>query len=222
MHMLRDAFDEQFQKYREHLRLEINRFCDCASVYRQISERTKDYLPELNLAPAFFRTVEDALFTTIVLWADKLFDEKGERGLFNFLTFVEYGRKWMAPKELQRRRQYPDDHWMLQGRTLITARSIELDRERIRSLAALKSIRIRRDKFHGHFDKDYFFDRSRLKEEAPLQWKDLDDAADVMRDMLNKYSAEFDGQLFASKTMNIADLTVLLRAARNGKVRHRE
>lgn len=220
MKMQRDAFDDHFRQYRTHLRLEIHRFCDCASVYRQITERTKDYLPELNLAPAFFRTVEDALFTTIVLWADKLFDEKGERGLFNFLAFVEYNRKWMTSKELQRRRNYPDDHWMLQNRAPITAESIEEDRRKIRSLSALKSIRIRRDKFHGHFDKDYFFDRSKLKQEAPLEWKDLDEAAEVMGDMLNEYSADFDGELFSWKTMNIADLTGLLRAARQGRARH--
>jgi len=222
MKMQRDAFDEYFRQYRTHLRSEIHRFCDCASVYRQISERTKDYLPELNLAPAFFSTAEDALFTMIVLWADKLFDEKGERGLFSFLTFIEYNRKWMTPEELQRRRSYPDDHWMLQNRIPITAESIEEDRRKIRSLSALKSIRIRRDKFHGHFDKDYFFDRAKLKQEAPLAWKDLDDATEVMGDMLNDYSADFDGELFSWKTMNISDLTELLRAARKGRVRHED
>ena len=154
MKLQRDAFEEHFRNYRKYLRMEIHRFCDSASVYRQISERTQDHLAELNLAPGFFRTVEDSLFTTIVLWADKLFDEKGERGLFNFLTFIEYNREWLTTAELQRRRSYPDDHWMLQNRIPITAALIDADRQKIRDLTALKSIRIRRDKFHGHFDKD--------------------------------------------------------------------
>lgn len=151
--------------------------------------------------------------STIVLWADKLFDEKGERGLFNFLSFIEYNRRWMSIEELKRRRNYPDDHWMLKDRVPITAESIEADRTKIRSLRALASIRIRRDKFHGHFDKDYFFDRARLQEEAPLLWKDLDEAAEVMGGILNDYSVDFDGEMFSWKTMGIDDLSRLLRAA---------
>lgn len=213
MQLQRDAFDDHFRNYRKYLREEIHRFCDSASVYRQISERTHDHLREINLAPAFFHTVEDSLFTTIVLWADKLFDEKGERGLFNFLTFIEYNREWMTTAELKRRKGYPDRHWMLQDRVPITAKSIEEDREKIRSLTALKSIRIRRDKFHGHFDKDYFFDRARFQDEAPIRWMDLDEATKVMGTMLNDYSVDFDGETFAWETMNIDDLGTLLRAA---------
>lgn len=220
MQMQRDEFEDHFRKYRKYLSAEIHRFYDSASVYRQISERTNDHLRELNLAPAFFHTVEDSLFTTIVLWADKLFNEKGERGLFNFLTFIEYNRQWMNTAELQRRRSYPDDHWMLKGRVPITPKSIEEDREKIRSLAALKSIRIRRDKFHSHFDKDYFFDRARLQEEAPIRWMDFDEAGKVMGGMLNDYSVDFDGEMFSWKTINIDDLGALLRAAARGSRVH--
>src|SRR5688572_18259311 len=117
MKLTRDEFDAHFREYREHLQREVGCFRDAASVLRQINSRRDDYLSELNLAPAFFTTVEDSLFTTIILWADKLFDEKGERGLFNFLLLIENNRDWMTVKELQRRKSYPDGHWMLQGRT---------------------------------------------------------------------------------------------------------
>src|ERR1700733_11806039 len=107
MKLNRDEFEMQFARYREVLTNEIFRFHDSASVLRQIQERTQDHLNELNIAPGFFRTAENALFTTVVLWADKLFDEKGQRGLFNFLSFVEYNREWLSVDELQRRRAYP-------------------------------------------------------------------------------------------------------------------
>jgi hypothetical protein len=219
MKLSRDEFEKHFRAYREHLSREVGRFRDAASVYRQISERTHDYLEELNLATAFFRTVEDSLFTTIVLWADKLFDEKGERGLFNFLAFMEYNRDWMTTQELQRRKHYPDGHWMLKDRIPITANSIEDDRQKIRNLAILKSIKLRRDKFQGHFDKDYFFDRGRFASEAPMTWLGLDEAGKVMVAILNDYSADFDGQLFAAESINIDDLTNLLHRARKGKNR---
>jgi hypothetical protein len=217
MQLPRDEFEQHFIKYRHNLQFEIGRFFDAFSVFRQISERTHDHLEEINLAPAFFHTVEAALFTTIVMWADKLFDQNGERGLFNFLRLVEYNREWMTVAELQRRKNYPDGHWMLQNRISITFASIEVDREKIRSLAVLKSVRLRRDKYQGHFDKDYFFDRSRFNGEAPMLWKDVDQAAAVMGQILNDYSVDFDGQMFAWETLGIDDLSRLLRAAKKGR-----
>lgn len=214
--MRREEFQQHFSDYRKYLREEIHRFRDCVAVYRQIQERKTDRLEVINQSPAFFGIVESALFTSIVLWGDKLFDEKGERGLFNFLTFVEYERKWLTTAELQRRKGYPDGHWMLDGRIPITAESIEQDRQKIRSLEALKSFRIRRDKFHGHFDKEYFFDRQRLQSEAPLRWGDLEEAGNVMGAMLNDYSVDFDGTSFAWDTLNIDDLDVLLQSAKTG------
>ena len=214
--MRREEFQQHFSDYRKYLREEIHRFRDCVAVYRQIQERKTDRLEVINQSPAFFGIVESALFTSIVLWGDKLFDEKGERGLFNFLTFVEYERKWLTTTELQRRKEYPDGHWMLDGRIPITAESIEQDRQKIRSLEALKSFRIRRDKFHGHFDKEYFFDRQRLQSEAPIRWGDLEEAGNVMGAMLNDYSVDFDGASFAWKTLNIDDLDVLLQNAKSG------
>jgi len=100
------------------------------------------------------------------------------------------------------------------GRIPITAESIEHDRQKIRSLEALKSFQIRRDKFHGHFDKEYFFDRQKLQSEAPLRWGDLEEAGNIMGAMLNDYSVDFDGTSFAWDTLNIDDLDVLLQNAR--------
>jgi hypothetical protein len=219
--MRREEFEQHFSDYRKYLREEVHRFRDYVAVYKQLQERKLDSLDTINQAPAFFGVVESALFTSIILWGDKLFDEEGERGLFNFLTFVEYNRKWLTTHELQRRRGYVDGHWMLEGRIPITSESIEQDREKIRSLEALNSFRIRRDKFHSHFDKEYFFDRHKLQSEAPIRWVDLEEAADVMIAILNDYSVDFDGAFFAENTLNIDDLDVLLRNAKKQKSTHR-
>lgn len=218
--MKRSEFDEHFIAYRTNLREEILRFRGYVSVFRRIQERKQDHLDAINLAPAFFQVVESALFSGIILWGDKLFDEKGERGLFNFLTFVEHNRKWLSPKELQVRRQYSDDHWMLKDRIPVTLKSIEQDRQRIRELESVKNFKIRRDKFHAHFDSDYFFDRSKLDRDAPLRWRDLDEAADVMSQLINDYSVDFDGVSYAWDPINIDDLDALLSRAKRGRVKN--
>lgn len=204
-------FEERFEKYRESLRQEVHRFMDSAAVFRQITERTYDHLSEINLAPGFFHTVEYSLFNTIILWADKLFDERGDRGLFNFLSFVEYNRDWLTTSELKRRKSYPDGHWMLRDRMPITALSIEEDRSKIRSLVSLANIKLQRDKFHGHFDKEYFFDRSLLQSKAAITWAELDEAGKVMGSILNDYSVDFDGAMYSWNSPS--DLGRLLAAA---------
>lgn len=208
--MKRDDFDLQFSEYRQYLREEVLRFRGFVAVYLRIQQRKTDHLVALNLAPAFFQVVESALFSSIVLWADKLFDENGDRGLFNFLTFVEYNRKWLTTKELQVRRGFPDGHWMLRDRTEITVGTINSHRSRIRALEGLPSIRLRRDKFHAHFDKQYFFDRIKISAEAPLRSEDLEAAGSLMGEIINDYSVDFDGKTYAWEPTNINDLDVLL------------
>jgi hypothetical protein len=214
MKLARAEFDELFETYRDHLRSEIHHFRDSASVLRQITDHTHDYLSEINLAPGFFHLVQDTLLNTVVIWADKLFDERGERGFFNFLNFVENNREWLGVGELQRRKGYPDGHWMLKNRTPITLDSINSDREKIRALAVLPSIKLRRDKYHSHFDKEYFFDQPRLHTEAVMTWADVESAGKVMGEMLNDYSVDFDGAFYSWVTPS--DLSALLNAAQRG------
>ena len=175
--MRREEFEQHFFNYRKYLRDEIHRFRDSVAVYRQIQECKSDRMEVINQAPAFFGVVEGALFTSIVLWGDKLFDEKGERGLFNFLIFVENNRKWLTTDELQRRKGYPDGHWMLDSRVPITTESIEQDRQEIRSWKHSKAF-----EFAGQVSRPLrqgdFFDRQRLQlelrsDEATLKKQEM-------------------------------------------------
>jgi hypothetical protein len=211
-----DEFDDQFIEYRGHLQDEVKRLNNFIAVYLQIQHRKADMLGELNLAPAFFQTVESALFSAVILWIDKLLDESGERGIFNFLALVEHNQKWLSAAELKRRKGYPDDHWMLRDRTKITAKTVEADRDRIRGLNGLASIRLRRDKFHGHFDKKYFFERSKISEDAPILRTDLEQAVQAMGSIINGYSADFDGSVHSWIPVNIDDLSTLLKHASKG------
>jgi len=220
--MNQSEFETKFCEYREFLRDEIYRFRDCVTVYRQLNERRKEEHKALYLAPVFFRVVESGLWTSIILWADKLFAEKGECGIFNFLNFIEQNRKWMSVLELKRRRDYPDNHWMIKERVPITFQSIETDRQKIISMPALKAFRVHRDKYQGHFDRAYSFEQERLTMEAPINWSDLEEAGQIMGQIMNDYSADFDGNTFLWSSLGIDDVNSLLNHAINGYVRPQE
>jgi hypothetical protein len=171
----------------------------------------------LNIAPAFFQTVMDALFSAIVLSIDKLFAEDSQRGLHNFLKFVEHHRPILSIDAFKRRRALPDGDWRLQRAHNVEYETVQKDRSAINDFEPLKSFRLRRDKFHAHFDKRYFFDRARIAEEAPLKWSDLDNALELLKEILNRYSAAYDGEVFRIEPLNINDLNYLLDRLHHAK-----
>ncbi len=201
--------EEKFEEYREYLCQEAVRLASYVRLYRRLHDCWADRLDEIKVAPPFFLVVRDALFSAIVLWVNKLFDEKSERGLVHFLTFCEYNRSMFEIEELQCRLNYPDGHWML-DREPILLKTIREDRERINKLKSLRSFKLRRDKFHAHFDKKYFFDRKKLSQDAPLKWSDLEEVIRVMKDIINRYSAAYDGKLYKLEPINATDVDYLL------------
>jgi hypothetical protein len=206
---LKPEMEKKFDEYRCYLKYEASRLASYVFLYRRLHERRVDRLDEMNIAPAFFQLTTDALKSAVILWVGKLFEDKAERGIFNFLKFIEHNKGIFEIGELKRRKGYPDGHWML-DREPITSKTIEEHRKRIKNLQCLQNFKTQRDKFFAHFDKRYFFDRERLDQEAPLTWGDLEIVIESLKDIINHYSSAYDGQLLALKPININDLDRLL------------
>jgi hypothetical protein len=201
--------EEKFEEYREHLILEANRLGSFIYLYRRLNERREDRLDEMNIAPCFFQIIFSALFSVIIIWTEKLFSCNSERGVINFLSFVENNINMFEISQLQKRKNYPNDHWML-NRDPITIETIKEDRKKIETLISLPNFKLRRDKFHAHFDKEYFFNRSALGNDAPIKHSDLDEIIELMKDILNRYSSAYDGNVYSLEYMNINDIDQLL------------
>jgi hypothetical protein len=203
--MKKNETEAFFEKYREHLKYEIVRFISYFKLYRTLHERREDRINEINISKAFFQIIMDSLYSSIIIWTDKLLSKKSDRSLLHFLSFIENNRKIFDISELKRRRGYADDHWML-DREPITFQTIKQDRQLILNLDSLQSIKLRRDKFHAHFDKKYFFSREKFGEDAPLKWSDFDTIFDLMKGVLNKYSASYDGTTYRLTPLNVTDV----------------
>jgi hypothetical protein len=199
----------KFEQYRDHLENEVTRLNSYVQLYKHVNKRKQDRLDELNIAPCFFGTVIDSLFTVIILWVNNLVDPEAERGFYNFLSFIENNRGIFAISRLQERNDYPDGHWML-NREPIIYESIESDRKKLKNIKALPSFKIRRDKFHAHFDKDYAFQRKQISSDAPIKFSDLDEVVEVLKGILNTYSAAYNGKVHTMSLMNINDIDYVL------------
>jgi hypothetical protein len=207
--MKSDDIEIKFKQYREHLKNEIQRLSIYVYLYKHLHERKQDRLAEMNLAPCFFGTVLDSLFSCIIHWVHNLIDSKSQRGFIDFLKFVENNCDTFSISNLQKRRNYPDNHWVLK-REPITSESIASDRQKLLGLQSLQSIKTRRDKFHAHFDKAYAFERSQLSKDAPIRWCDLDEIIETMKDVFNTYSTAYDGTSYSIEPMNISDVDYIL------------
>jgi hypothetical protein len=171
----------------------------------------------MNVAPAFFSVVLEALFSMIVIGTDKLFVRRSpERGLRSFLEYIEQHRDILIVRKLQERRGSPDNHWMLENRPDVTLDMILEDKARLDHVACLSSIQTRRDKFDAHYDKKYFFEPGKLADDAPLKWGDLKEIETTMGDVLNRYSAAYDGNTFSLTPINIGDVAWLLNLVSRG------
>lgn len=203
--MEREKAEKEFEEYREYLHFEAQRLASYIRLYHHLHERMTDRLNEINISPTFFQVTIDALFTAIVLCIDKLFGKRSERGFVDFLSFVENNRTIFSIDELKRRKSYPNDHWML-NRQPITIQRIENDRIKIQQIESLSSFKLRRDKSHDHFDNEYFLDRSKLGGDIPMKRGDLSHIVHTMLDILNTYSAAYDGNIYSLGPLNINDV----------------
>jgi DNA-binding ferritin-like protein (Dps family) len=199
-----------FEKYREALLNELKRLAGFSCVYRRLFERRTDRLAEMDIAPAFFTLTAVALLSTITIWIDKWYDNSSERGFINFLKFIENHLELFDVDELQRRGKLSEDHLLLRNHEPITFKSIQSDRQKIGALKSLANFKIRRDKFEAHFDKAYFFNTAKLYREASVDWADLDQILHLNKEILNRYSAAFDGVTDAIEPKNASDVDHVL------------
>lgn len=189
----KDAVKERFQKYRKFLIEEAQTLTIFINLYKHLYEKRQDRLDELNKAPAFFRTVNQSLLACIINWTSNLFGKKSQRGLINFLVFVENNLNIFNYKK------YP-----------ISLKTVQKHKEEIEKIQALELIRLRRDKYYAHFDKKYSFDKEVLHDESPITWKDLEDIKSIMKEIIDIYSTAYDGASYSLEFLNSYDIDRIL------------
>ncbi|MGA2914730.1 MAG: hypothetical protein ABSE89_01755 [Sedimentisphaerales bacterium] len=201
--------ENKFEQYREHLHDEVSRLSTYVFLYKHLHQRKQSRLDEMNIAPCFFQSVFESLYSNIILWVNNLLCPKADRGFFDFLIFIENNLQIFTVVCLQKRQNYPNGHWML-NRSPITIQTIKSDQDKITNLKSLKNFKTRRNKYHAHFDKKYAFEKHKIKNDAPIRWTDLDDSISIMKDILNTYSAAYDGKVYTCRPMTVDDVDYLL------------
>lgn len=205
--------EKQFEEYRKSLWEELRRLTSYIRIYARLSQRLTERLEEINIAPHFFSHVRDSLLSSITLWIEKLFGTTSECSLLKFLRFIENNRGLFDAGERARRRKSNEDRsWNCKQ---ITFETIKSDYNRLGEIESLPGFELMRHKFTAHFDKPYFFNKSKLHQEtniSKIQWSDFDDYISLGREILNKYSLAYDGQEYEIVDVESFDIDYILDA----------
>ncbi|MBI3024375.1 MAG: hypothetical protein HYY66_01610 [Candidatus Tectomicrobia bacterium] len=115
-----------------------------------------------------------------------------------------------SAEHLKKRVQNPAGSWVKNRKSLGTA-DIERCELKIKGLGGLiNSLHVRRNKYEAHFDGKYKRDFSRLANDSPITWGDLDSVVEVVHDVFNEFSIAFDGSQHGLQAGNIDDVNWLL------------
>ena len=190
--------DSQLQQIRERLTGHVVVLDAKLEMYEDLRAGINDERRKvLNQFVAFFRYAEDAFLTDIILTLTKIYDVSADakRSLFHYLKLVR------------------DNFGQLESKnseftvSTVNLQLAEIEARRVQ----LETLKIHRDKWRAHHDKQYFDRPAKLDEEAPLNVDDLRQLVEVAKQILWTHHGAFDDIEMVMRLGNADDLTRLMQ-----------
>ncbi len=134
---------------------------------------------EADLAPVIFLPVMESLLVDSVISLAKLYEQRSDRNLNEFLKFVETNLGNLV--------------WT---RGSITQQQIDAQRQSIASKqTAVKNILAQRNKYFAHHDEEFFVDADKLEEVYPLSIDDVEELVRTAQGINNAHNLALSGSI---------------------------
>jgi hypothetical protein len=196
------SLEEQFMKYHNKLRDELNLAYTHHEICKTLRELMKNYLDEFNVAPAFFALTIDAhLFATIMSINRFIDDHANAFKLSKFFKLIEQNPDVFSDEAYRRHlkdKGYDDEdckHW-LENRVRLTSDAIKKDEKIIEKLP-VKNLKDWRNKKLAHIDELYVLTDAKISKMSPITSADIDQIIHTLHEILNRYLLAFDGSGWA-------------------------
>jgi hypothetical protein len=188
--------EEEFEKYHQKLRNELNRVNWHFRVLEYFRENGNSYLREFNQAPAFWGlTINAHLFSTLTR-LNNFFGRKEKvkhLHMSSFLDFVEQNLNIFSTQAFRRRLRkegrYDELAHSFKGH--ITVEKIAQDRQRLRDLP-ISSLKGWRREILSHLDRNFVAQNVDIAKKYPIKMSHLKTIIDTLDKMLNEYSLAYD------------------------------
>ncbi|MBI4267855.1 MAG: hypothetical protein HY662_03615 [Chloroflexi bacterium] len=188
--------EEEFKKYHNRLRQELDEADWNFQIAKYISDMTNEYRRELNQAPAFWNlTIKAHLFTSLI-HLNNLFGKKEKEKFLhmdNFLDFVRNNLSIFEHKHFKRRLKVAGRYNELAAGfiSIVNAEKVKQDTEKLGKLP-ISSLKAWRNKVLSHIDRDFVKAGTNIPAKHPIKTKHVQEIIDALDKMLNEYELAFD------------------------------
>lgn len=186
---------------------------DCFDIYKHLKDLKKNYLNQLNYAPAFFSIISISLVNTFIIELYKLYDHKSLTSIQNLINqSQEYKSFFMKEHKIG----YLDED--TNECKDLSSIQIDIDNELRNCRKLLKNnakridnLRNQRNKFFAHLDENYKNNTKKLVDDFPVTFKDIEILLQTANEICNKITYAFDESSHSTKSSNVFDIDNLLK-----------
>jgi hypothetical protein len=194
--------EEQFLKYHDKLRDELNTAYTHHEICKTLRKLMSNYLEEFNTAPSFFGLTIDAhLFATIMSLNRFIDDHANAFKLKRFFKLIEQNLNIFSDEEYEKHlkdKGYDDEDckFWLKNRIRVTCDTLKEDKKTIEKLP-VKNLKAWRNKKLAHIDEFYVLTDAKISQESPITIGDIDQIINTLHEILNRYLLAYDGSEWA-------------------------
>jgi len=191
--------EEQFLKYHDRLRDELNRAYTHHEICKTLKKLVSNYINEINEAPSFFGLTIDAHLFATIMSINRFIDEHARAfKMEKFFVFIERNFNIFSDEASIKRlrdKGYDDEdcEYRLKNRTKVTHDTIKKDKEIVKNLPA-GNLKDWRDKKLAHIDETYVLTDAKVSQESPITSADIDQIISTLHEILNRYLSAYDGR----------------------------
>lgn len=188
--------EEEFSRYHERLRTELNRAYWHFRLLDYFKEIQKDYDRELNQTPAFWGLTINAHILAVLTRLNNFFGKRGKAShlhMQSFLDFIKENLDIFSSEAFERRLRMVNryDELAKDYKSEITIEKVERDIEKLSNLP-ISSLKDWRNKILSHINKNSVGQNIDIAKRHPIKMKHIAKIIDTLDQMLNEYSLAYD------------------------------
>ena len=188
--------EEEFRKYHDKLRDELDEADRHLSVVKDISNASNKYLQELNQTPGFWSLTLNAHMSSTLMHLNNLFGKGAEDKHLHMRSFLDFTKEHpeIFTKEAFERRLRTAGRYNELAEKFdpqIAVEKVKLDIETLNNLP-ISGLKAWRNKILSHIDKNDIAQSVKIDKKYPVKTKHIVEIVETLDKMLNKYSSAFD------------------------------
>lgn len=188
--------EEEFRRYHDRLRRELNEADWHFSVVEYISSASNEYLQELNQSPGFWGLTMKAHISSTLMHLNNLFGKGAKEKhlhMRSFLDFVKENLDIFSHESFEKRLRTVSryDELAAQFDPQIAVDKVEQDIEELKNLP-ISGLKGWRNRILSHIDKDSVKEDIDIAKKYPVRTKHIVELIDTLHNMLNEYCLAFD------------------------------